>query len=266
MFFTTVNPMEDENCLEKTPCDLTKPRIAPYKSTWKHHQNTVYWCNLKLAQEKELQFYQTRSHAIVLYDTLPAVCIEKVVCMKPKDEQNQKVRLTPRAPRVVLKSTSQITLQDQREQDARTSYDQPSGSNMPWETVSNTVDYRIPGIPLPAIEQQDAHRKDKVKKLIEKFENHPNKEYFLLDFKQTKEINEVSKKSQDLIGDMNNTEIFELCETSSKKQCPDCNLCWEACAVYCTCGRCLRTSRSEKGAREEQQRCSVDTRLCYQEE
>ena len=48
-------------------------------------RNTVYWCNLKLAQERGLLFYQTRSHAIVLYDTLPAVCIEKVVCMKTKD-------------------------------------------------------------------------------------------------------------------------------------------------------------------------------------
>ena len=58
-------------------------------------QNAVYWCKLSLAQERGLLFYQTRSHAIVLYDTLPAVCIEKVVCMKTKDEPYQKVRLTP---------------------------------------------------------------------------------------------------------------------------------------------------------------------------
>ena len=94
---------------------------------------------------------------------------------------------------------------------------------MPRETVSNTVDYSILGVPLSAVEQQDPHRKDKVKKLIEKFEN-PNKESFHQHFKQTKEINEFSKKAQDFIADMNNTEIFELCETSSKQQCPDCNL------------------------------------------
>ena len=82
------------------------------------------------------------------------------------------------------------------------------------ETGSNTVDCIIPGVPLFAVEQQDTHRKDKVKQLIEKFENHPNKESFLQDFKQTKEINEFSKESQDLIADMNNTEVFE---------CPDCN-------------------------------------------
>ena len=106
MFFTTVNPMEDGNCMEETPCDLTKPRIVPYKNTWKPHQNTVFRCNLKLAQEKGLLFHQTRSHAIVLYDTPPVVCIEKVVCMKTKDELYKKVRFTPRVPRVVLKSNS----------------------------------------------------------------------------------------------------------------------------------------------------------------
>ena len=36
-------------------CDLDKPRVAPYKYTWKAHHNTVYWCNLKLAQRRGLQ-------------------------------------------------------------------------------------------------------------------------------------------------------------------------------------------------------------------
>ena len=94
VFFTTVNPMEDGNGMGETPRDLTKPRIAPYKNTWKRLQNTVFWCNLKLAEEKGLQFYQTRSHAVVLYNT-PAACIEKAVCMKIQEELCQKVRLTP---------------------------------------------------------------------------------------------------------------------------------------------------------------------------
>ena len=63
-------------------------------------------------------------------------------------------------------SNSQIGLQDQQEQDARTSCDQPSGSKLPWETGRNSVDYRIPGVLLSAVDQQDTHRKDKVKQLI----------------------------------------------------------------------------------------------------
>ena len=38
VLFTTVNPMDDGCGMEETPRDLTKPRITPYKNTWKHFQ------------------------------------------------------------------------------------------------------------------------------------------------------------------------------------------------------------------------------------
>ena len=148
MFFTVIIPMEYDNGMGDTPCDLTKPRIAPCKNTWKPLQNTVYWCNLNLAQERGLLFYQTRSHAIVLYDTLPAVCIEKAVCMKTKEELHQKVRLTLRLSLVVLKANSHSGQQDQRDQDARSSWDPPNESKSYRETWNNAVDYRILGTPI----------------------------------------------------------------------------------------------------------------------
>ena len=79
--------------------------------------------------------------------------------------------------------------------------------------------------------------------MIQQFESHPNKESFLQDLNQTEMINMFSGKSQKLIADMNNTEIFEMCETSSKNQCPECNLHWEIGIVYCTCGGCLKPSQ-----------------------
>ena len=90
---------------------LTTWYKAPYKNTWKRLQNTVLWCNLKLAQGKGLQFYQTRSHAVVLHNTLPAACIEKAVCMTTQDELYQKIRSTPRVPRVVLSRTRSMVNQ-----------------------------------------------------------------------------------------------------------------------------------------------------------
>ena len=42
------------------------------------------------------------------------------------------------------------------------------------------------------------------------------------------------------------SKIFDLCGTSSKQQCLDCNLYWEVGIVFCTCGRCLRISQSDK--------------------
>ena len=79
MFFTAVNPMYANQDLEEVQYDLDKPRVAVFKNTWRKHPNTVFWCNLKLAQRKRLQFYQTRSHAIALFNTLSAIRIEKVV-------------------------------------------------------------------------------------------------------------------------------------------------------------------------------------------
>ena len=146
VFLSTVNPMEDGNSMGETPRDLTKPRIAPYKNTCKRHQNTVCWCNLKLAQEKCLHFLPKRSRAVMLCNTQFAACTEKAVCMKTQEELYQKGRLTPRLPRVVFKSNSQCGQQDLRSQDARSTWDPSSDSKSYGETCSNTVDHRRPGV------------------------------------------------------------------------------------------------------------------------
>ena len=78
--------------------DLTTPRLALHKQKWKRHQDTVYWVGIQLAQRKGLKFYQTRSNAIILYDTLPACCISKTIVMKSEEIKNQKVYVSPRPP------------------------------------------------------------------------------------------------------------------------------------------------------------------------
>ena len=161
----------------------------------------------------------------------PAVCIEKAVSMKTKEELYHKICLTPGLPRVVLEANSHSGQQGQREQDARTSCDQPSESKSSRETENNTVDSRIPDIHLSTVEQQDTTRKDKVKKLA-------HEESVFQDLSETQKINKFSEESKDLIADMNHTEIFQLCETSSKKQYSNCNSYWEIGIVYCICGRC----------------------------
>ena len=210
-------------------------------NVFKHH---VFWWNLKIAQEKDLQIYEARSHTVVLCNTLPAACIEKAVCMKTQDEFYQKVRLTPRVPRVVLKSNSQYGPQDPQSQEARSPWE-PSGDSKNYgEICSNTVDHRISGVPLSAVEPQNTIRENKVKRLIEKLENHKHKESFIQDLSQKQKINKFSKESQDLIADLNNTEIFELCENSSKQQCPDCNAYWEMGIIHCSSGGNMMSTRS----------------------
>ena len=43
VFFTVVYPMEDDNGMVETPCNLTKPRIAPHKKYLETPSTTVYF-------------------------------------------------------------------------------------------------------------------------------------------------------------------------------------------------------------------------------
>ena len=63
-------------------------------------------------------------------------------------------------------------LQDPQNQDARSSWEPSSNSNKYGKTCNRTMDHRIAGAPLSAVEPQNTTRENKVKSLIEKFENH----------------------------------------------------------------------------------------------
>ena len=79
--------------------DLSVPRHAQYlHNAWKRHQDTVYWVDTNLAIEKGLKFYQTRSNAIILQETLPAYCIPKVVRMESGEVIFENVHMSPRPP------------------------------------------------------------------------------------------------------------------------------------------------------------------------
>ena len=97
VFFTVENPMY-KNHQDPIELDLTKPRLASYKEEWNVHQDTLYWVDIQFAQRKGLKFYQTKSNAIIFYDTLPAYCISKVVVMKSEEIIYQKVYVSPRPP------------------------------------------------------------------------------------------------------------------------------------------------------------------------
>ena len=68
-----VNRMDNEH-KEPQTIDLEASRLARYvHTTWKQHQNTVYWVDIKLDQKKGLKFYQTRSNAIILLQYTPSL-------------------------------------------------------------------------------------------------------------------------------------------------------------------------------------------------
>ena len=83
VFFTAVNLLNKEH-KDPNEIDLEAPRLAwCYKQRkWRRHQGTVYWVDIQLAQLKGFKFYQTRSNAVIFYNTLPACCIPKVIMME----------------------------------------------------------------------------------------------------------------------------------------------------------------------------------------
>ena len=98
IFILHVDPVNKEHKDPET-VDLKAPRLARYLQTaWKKHQNTVYWVDIRLAQKKGLKSYQTRSNAIILYNTLPACCIPKAIKMDTGEIMYEKVYESPRPP------------------------------------------------------------------------------------------------------------------------------------------------------------------------
>ena len=72
--------------------------------------------DIKLAQEIGFEFYQTRSNAIILYDTLPAYCIPKVVRMENEQIMYETVfaSLRPKISMIGRKNWVQKLLDNQK--------------------------------------------------------------------------------------------------------------------------------------------------------
>ena len=87
-----------------------------------------------------------------------------------------------------------------------------------WETCRGNVDCRIQGIPHSTVQKEDTNRKEIVKRLIQQFDTHPNRESLMYDLNKTEEFNPLSEESKELITSMGNTVYSELCEISSTIQ------------------------------------------------
>ena len=94
VFFTSVDPL-NKGHRDPNKIDLEAPRLAWYhQKKWKKHQNAVYCVDIKLARKKGFTFFQTRSNAIIFYDTLPAHCSPKAIMMETAEIIYEKVCVT----------------------------------------------------------------------------------------------------------------------------------------------------------------------------
>ena len=90
-----LDPMSNEQREEYQ--DVSKPRKVNNMSKWKNIQDVIYWINLRKAQDKGLKLWKTCCNASILYDPVPADCIERMVNTKTKEILYQKAS-TPRPP------------------------------------------------------------------------------------------------------------------------------------------------------------------------
>ena len=230
VFMTAVNPMYIDLYREKD-YEVTKPRIAANKHNLKIHQNTVYWCNLRVHRVKDCSV-QTRSNAIILYNTLPAMCIETVVVMMSGEELYNKTYQS-------LEPNLNYERQDTTSSDARKSLDHSDKhGGMYRETCRGEKDFRIQGLHHSTVQEHDHIRKQAVQKFIHQLENHPNKEALQENLQQHRAFNPFSEKSKEMIYSMGSVEYFEICEVTPNIQCTNCMTHWPDGIENSTCGTC----------------------------
>ena len=105
----------------------------------------------------------------------------------------------------------------------------------------HNIDFRVPGLSHSVVKEAERLR---VQKLVQRIENHPHLAALQADLQENNVYNPFSINSMEMIRELGNVELFELCETTPKVQCYHCLLYWNQGIVYCTCGQCLIYSES----------------------
>ena len=113
----------------------------------------------------------------------------------------------------------------------------------PVKVPEHDIDFRVPGLSHAVVKEAKHLR---VQELVKKIEHHPHREALQTDLQQNNVYNPFSKDSKEMIRELGNVELFELCETTPKVQCSHCLLYWNQGILYCTCGQCLIYSESRR--------------------
>ena len=133
VLFLPIDPRDTEH-KDPEKINLNVPCRAQYlHNAWKRHQDAVHWVDIDLAIQKGLKFFQTRSNAIILQETLRAYCIPKVVRLTTGEVLYDNVYMSPRPPpKISLKHEwkrelgSEVARQPEREVARQAHFFQPT--------------------------------------------------------------------------------------------------------------------------------------------
>ena len=109
-------------------------------------------------------------------------------------------------------------------------------------TDEENIDFNIPGVPNSMVKRSHGVN---VHNLIQKIENHPQRQALQSDLQQHRPSNPFSRESQDAIKAAGNTELCEIVDVEPKAQCRACLTYWDVGIVYCTCGHFLKDDTTE---------------------
>ena len=129
--------------------------------------------------------------------------------------------------------------------------------------IEENIGFNIPGLPHSAVKQSHGVN---VQNLIQKIENHPQRQALQSDLQQRRQFNPFSKESQDMIKAAGNIELCELLDVEPKAQCKVCLSYWNVGIVYCTFGHFLRNGTEENKKFVQLHHGSpLDSQLLHQE-
>ena len=119
----------------------------------------------------------------------------------------------------------------------------PSNANkFNLATDEENIDFNIPGVPNSMVKRSHGVN---VHNLIQKIENHPQRQALQSDLQQHRAFNPVSRESQDAIKAAGNTELCEIVDVEPKAQCRACLTHWSTGIVYCTCQHLMKDDTTE---------------------
>ena len=105
------------------------------------------------------------------------------------------------------------------------------------------IDFRVPGLSHAVVKEAESFS---VQELVKKIESHPHREALQADLQQNNVYSPFSNNSKEMIRELGNVELFELCETVPKVQCSHCLLFCNQGIIYCNCGQFLVESESRR--------------------
>ena len=130
VFFTPLNPLGSDPDEEKPHGDHIVSQKVHHQTCRKHNQDAENWIKLSRAQDQGLQFWQTKSFAIITYATMPGDCIDPVISQNGDRVIFERLATPRPAPKVTLKS-NWLTQQQQQQQSQQPTL--KGGVNCSWK-------------------------------------------------------------------------------------------------------------------------------------